>query len=175
MKKIKKEKGFTLVEILVATALTGIAFASILFIIFYSQKAIKHSSEEAKIATEGRQSFLKISQLIRKSKQIDSISTDGRRVDFTVLLDASQNTSKRAIYYNSSDNTLNYDPDTTNSGDEMVIANNVAEIDSSTPMFQSIRGGEALEMNYKIVSTNNVDDLNKSFIVSGIVKLRNLP
>ena len=170
----KKQKGFTLVEILIATALTAMAFASILFIIFYSQKAIKHSSEEAKIATEGRQSFLKISQLIRQASCLDSFGPNGISVTYTAVINSSKDTKTRKLTYKSSDHTIEYDPDTSTSGDEYVIANNIYPLPSpNDAIFQPAHAGEALEVNYQIVSTNNVDNLNKSFVVSGLIRLRN--
>lgn len=80
MKRYRKEKGFTLVEIIVVLVIMGILLAiSIPSILGYVKKA-----QELKYETVARTVNLKASEYINKALVVDSSSIESLRVDLTL-------------------------------------------------------------------------------------------
>lgn len=73
MKKLKTEKGFTLVELLVTMAIFILLFSTISSLYFFNQKYYSGSEDSAEITQNGRVVLERISRELRQAKQITTV------------------------------------------------------------------------------------------------------
>ncbi|MCK5707336.1 MAG: prepilin-type N-terminal cleavage/methylation domain-containing protein [Candidatus Aureabacteria bacterium] len=171
----KKQSGFTLLELMVALALSSLIFTSTFFIIIYSQRGMQHSMAEMDLSRNARQSYQQIARAVYQASLI-KIKDSGNTVEATAPINTAMDKEIRTISY--ANNTLSlkvYDVETDTITEQRVIAKNISPLPSpNNTIFVSQNGGEVLQVNFRVFDTNNLENLNKSFPVTSLIKLRNL-
>jgi prepilin-type N-terminal cleavage/methylation domain-containing protein len=88
----KKRGGFTLVEVMVATALAGIAVAALAMLSYFTSRSFVAATNYTDMALLSRMALDNMSRTIRQSRQVTAYSTNS-----ITLLDASGNSVQYAL------------------------------------------------------------------------------
>ncbi len=189
--KIKKSKGFTLVEFMVATAITMIIFASIYLIIRQSQLHMKSILAETSLTQKGKLAYQSIAQFVYESNSF-TISTSqytGDTLNLKVVIDEDGNTQQLYVYYYKNplsqndplNNTIFFDNDTNPSNGVLNqflnkpvhSIKNVIPIPGQ-PIFEDIlSNGKLLGMHFQVREPLYIGNFDKTFIVNTMIHLRN--
>jgi len=192
-----KSKGFTLVELMIATAITGIIFAGTYLIIRQSQFHIESILTQTNISQEGKIIYQTLSRFIYEAQDFKLIN------DKTIQLKVKTGTTTSSnvyIYYyedtvnpnNPYNNSIIFDNDTNpNNGilDQFLnknvlsikkganiepIIKDVYPLSPTTPIFRDVLGnGTLLGLSFKIKKQLKITNQNRYFYVNTVINLRN--
>lgn len=158
-------------EVLVASAIVAVVFSSVFFILFFSQRNMQYSYANLQVASEGRTAYQKIAQVIYQASSI-TVSNNNNTVTAVVPINDNGTTVKKSFTLTNS--KIVFDPDISTGGNEMTIAKNIIPLPApDDKVFQSVQGGRVLSVNFLVGDPNKYDDLDRTFAVITLVKLRN--
>jgi len=136
MKKMKNQKGFTLVELMVAIPLVLMVFVTVFGTYITMQKLFPGGMAQVALQSYGRSCLGRISNTIRTATDA-SVNSGGDTL--TITLDPSRTyndpSDDISAQYIVSGTDIIYDPDTSVSNDDMVILENV-QAETGVPYFQ---------------------------------------
>ncbi len=131
----KKTEGFTLIEVMIASAILLIALESLFSVFWSTQLLVDRGTASNDMQAVGRIGMEKLERNLRMGIT-PTILAGGDQINFTFDTSANPDSPTlvtRSIYFSSTDgiestaddNYLVYDPNTSYSGDEETIMNNV--------------------------------------------------
>lgn len=130
--------GFTLVEVMIGLALTGLVMAAALSLFVESARQFQDGTEYISFVDEARVAEQRVSNVIQYARATSVTPGNDASLDI-VQPDL---TSSRLYFQEGNSlasNRLVFDPDVTVSGDEEVLARYVSEIED-TPIFRVVSG-----------------------------------
>lgn len=162
--KIKRDskEGYTIVEVLMATALIGIILSSVLSAFILTQRFVVSGSQRIDLQNEAR-SFLGRASILGKEANNISVLDSGNKIRIRIDENTPLTTNDTAddtiteIYFDNGDGSdTTIEDNTLKDQSDTVIAREVSKI-GAAPVFTKTNTGVPLEISFRINRTTEIE------------------